>query len=244
MFHSRNHKDDNGAFTILELVIATGVVGILAYVMMTFVKNTEQSTQKELLRVELRGEMDELLNLVRNTWKARSYSADNPGFSLRSASGAECTTNCPELRIDINKGINSVAQNVVIKSRCAPPLGTISQPAKFAQYSFNAAALVNGCLVCGGGTMPIVEVSRTGKPTRRFPLNGSIAASAGKPTTFLVNGIIGFNACFSQSGTGPLTGYVLSLAPPTNKSSTVPMNVNKTVIIPYTNFANIKINAN
>lgn len=244
MFHCRNHKDDSGAFTILELVIATGVVSLLAYVMMQFVKNTGQTTQNEMLRVELRGEMDEFLNLLRNTWKARSFTAADPGFSLRSASGAICNTNCPELRIDINKGINSVAQNVVIKSRCAAPLGTISQPAKFAQYSFNATTLVNGCLTCGIGTMPIVEVSRTGKPTRRFPINGSIAPSAGKPTTFFVNGIIGSHACFSQSGTGPLTGYVLSLVPPTNNSGTIPMNINKTVIIPYTNFANIKINAN
>ena len=234
----------SSGFTIVELLISTGVMAIILWVALTFVKSTEQNVNEEKLRASLHTETEEFLSLLRNAWKAKAAVGSSVGYSLLTAAGGACTVNCPILRINIEKGVSSVSQTVVFTSTCAAPLGAVSQPTQFAKYKFDAAAMMNGCVVCSSGQMPIVQVSRTGKTTRRFPLNGSVASSPGSPSAFLVNGIIGFSACYSQSGTGPLMSYVAALIPPKNIASITPRNINKSLVIPYTNFANIKINAN
>jgi hypothetical protein len=114
--------------------------------------------------------------------------------------------------------------------------GTINAQAQFTALNFGTA-MPNGCKVCPAGQMPIVTVA--GNRTVRFPHNGSSGGSA-----FKINGILGFNACFTQTGTNPLMVAVTSVFLSQSKTAGALSNFQRSIILPYTNFANMKMNAN
>ena len=213
--------------------MATGIVSIVMYAAISFFMNVNRSKAQESLRADVKSEVEEFLNSLRLGWNARTT------YNLLSQSNAPCATNCPTLTLTVAHGMAGTLETKTFISSCVSP-GSINALTQFNTLNFSTA-MPNGCMVCPRGQMPIVTVSSAGAVNRivRFPHNGS-----NSPSSFRINGILGFNACFTQSGSNPLIVAVTSLFSSPGQSAGGLSNLGRSIILPYTNFANMKMNAN
>ena len=213
--------------------MATGIVSIIMYAAISFFMNVNRSKAQESLRADVKSEVEEFLNSLRVGWNART------NYSLLSQSNAPCVANCPKLTLTVAHGMAGTLETKTYTSSCVSP-GSINALTQFNALNFGTA-MPNGCMPCPRGQMPIVTVTSAGAVNRivRFPHNGSSSASS-----FRINGIIGFNACFTQSGVNPLMAAFTSVfLSPSQKPGALSV-LERSIILPYTNFANMKMNAN
>jgi type II secretory pathway pseudopilin PulG len=227
------NRNSQLGMTIIELVMATGIVAIIMYAAISFFISVNRSKAQESLRADVKSEVEEFLNSLRIGWNARA------SYSLLSQSNAPCTTNCPSLKLTVAHGMAGTLETKTYTSGCVSP-GSINAMTRFNTLNFGTA-MPNGCMACPQGLMPIVTVTSAGAVNRivRFPHNGSNSASS-----FRINGILGFNACFTQSGTSPLmVAFTSVFLSPSQKAGALSV-LERSIILPYTNFANMKMNAN
>ena len=227
------NRDSQQGMSIIELVMATGIVSIVMYAAISFFMNVNRSKAQESLRADVKSEVEEFLNSLRIGWNARTT------YSLLSQSNAPCITNCPTLKITVAHGMAGTLETKTYQSSCVSP-GSINALTQFNTLNFGTA-MPNGCMICPRGQIPIVTVTSVGAVNRivRFPHNGSTS-----PGAFKINGILGFNACFTQSGGNPLMVSVTSLFLSPGQTAGGLSNLGRSIILPYTNFADMKMNAN
>jgi hypothetical protein len=246
------------AMTLIELLIATALGGFVLYAAIMIMSNLKNSSLNSERRQTALTETSELLNSIKEAWDARqkpagytsNFTAAEKGFTLRNPGGAPCSTNCSRLDIPVPRA-NGIVDTVTVQSSCLN-YGAINGQFILSKLNFNAALTGGGCTRCGAGTIPIVTISQTiPKLTRRYPHNGEVSMN-----TFAINGLIGFNSCFTQTGTQPLKIVVTAVALPDNEGgSTLSLDngslealhlkaFSRSLMLPFNNFANVRVNSN
>ncbi len=164
--------------SIIEIVIALAIIGIVATVLGRVTKAISDSAATEEARREAKAELSQALAMfVRDVDKL-----DYDQIGLVACNGLSCT-------------IPTKTGNVVYKTSC------ISGPAGLSAVDLLTAA-PGQCLTtatCSKGKMPILDLTRPGDPVRRFP----IAAAAGGAG--VTKHAVGAMACFRRLSSTELT---------------------------------------
>jgi prepilin-type N-terminal cleavage/methylation domain-containing protein len=240
-------KSSEAGLTLIETMIGiviTGIVSLGGYQMMT--RSQKYLAYKQVDQVG-KTEVTELISIVKKDWEYRQRLANAvpggippiSGFSLLTAANVPCTSNCPKLRLWINRKINSanVMDVVTIENVCQLPADQ-AVSTLIGTLNYNTS-----CGTCPRGQIPAVKIEGIDDTTKKVLLaaeNRLFPQNAADLKKINPNGILGMQACFSQGGgTAPLSIDVRSFS--RDQSSKSLRMVHKTQVYPFANFASITL---
>lgn len=211
---------------------------IAARVQSTF----QAGTANESAKIEAKVAVDALVSQIEHFWAVRNrpdplsttFTTPTGNYQLLTANGLACSANCPQLRLSVyrpNGAGLQVQDQLTFRSMCLTagnPSGTIG--------NYNPG-LANTCLPsCGAGLVPTVQVTSAIDPIRFFPGTlFSANANQGIP------GLRGLAACFSQTGTSPLSVRLTSFALQSPEDFVTLMVNTRQVSLPFGNFGQVQL---
>jgi len=231
--------------TLVETMIALVIMTIIMAGAFGLWRSYNRAAKSHEATESLGAEMTEVTSTLLRSWVVRtrppgftgSYTATQKGFSLFDAVSKPCTTRCTKLVIDITKS-SGATERITIDNQCLAP-GAVTGLSRLTALNIGAAMSGN-CLICKPGKLPVVTfTSKTNAASdRRFPHNGAQSAA-----TFRLTDMLGMSVCFEQTGIAPLVidqrAYALNL----DLEGDVLKTTQRTVIMPFDNFGNVRLEA-
>jgi len=214
--HNRSHHlghCSQRAMTLIELTLALGLSSLVAIATIKMWNYFEQSTRANEAENEAKSDLESLVQLIEDIWKVRQHPSDpatnrpkpftatQKGFTLRTASGANCLSNCPRITIKVENRSPSgtVVDLIDVKTICIDP-GQIEAKNRLNSFNFSDPTLATSCVTCSPGTIPIVNYTSQNSPNynRHYPSN-----TRNLPSSFRITRILGMTACWDQTADGP-----------------------------------------
>jgi hypothetical protein len=235
------HTGEAGA-TLLEITVAAALMGIVAYTASTLQTRFAASSRNENARIEANTEVNALVSRMSHFWSVRNrpdptstdFVVSGTNFRLRTAHGGACLANCPSLEISVFRLDASdvyIKDRLTIQSFCRPPGAAAPSLGSY------AAGLAGSCLTCPAQLVPTVEISSSAnlEATKAFPTVLYPAGSTKPP------GLRGLAACFSQTGTDPLSVAITSFVLQGKPDSVALRPITREVTLPFGNYSELNI---